>query len=189
VNTAVRRGLPAAGYEVAAGARGWVPTTDSVSLDWPDAEQFVILGTWRHGEVPLALVEDEFIARRYLCSAGPGGAVALRELADQGLLVAPKALLEAAQAADWWAERGDTLYDLVAGCIDPGWDEAHEIWQRRLADEHPLIRLAACWAGPYLSDGRIVPLLEHVAAADASPEVRAAAETSASASRARDSSG
>jgi hypothetical protein len=170
---------------VSAGASGWVPAADTVSLDWPGAADFTIVGNWRHGRARLTLVEDELIARQYLCSTGRGASQVLRELADWGLLLAPKALLEAARAADWWAELGDTLYDLVAGCIDPESSEVYAIWERRLHDEHPLVRSAACWAGPYLQGERIAAALESVAGADESPQVRTSAQESASVIRRR----
>ncbi|MFW6870307.1 HEAT repeat domain-containing protein [Nocardioides sp. CPCC 206347] len=48
-------------------------------------------------------------------------------------------------------------------------------------DEHPLVRLAAAWTGPYLASEDIADALDAVAASDPEPDVRSAAAESAAA--------
>jgi hypothetical protein len=168
-------------------AGGWITTRDvSVPLNWPATEHRTLLATWRVDGVPLALLEDQFIVRTYLCSAGHEGSRLLHRLVEQGVLQPPRTLLDAARhSVPRWAELGDTLYDLVAGCIDPDRRDVFEVWGRRLADHHPLIRLAASWTGPYLATDEVAVALEALAAFEDEPQVRAAAARSASAIRQR----
>jgi hypothetical protein len=162
-------------------ACGWTPVaTDSIVMDWPSADRLTKHLAWRSDKTTLAVVEDSFILRTYLWSAGQDGSEKLHELARDGVLVDPQSLLEAArEGAAWWAELGDTLYDLVGGCIDSDGDEVFGIWRQRLDDQHPLIRLAASWVGPYLVGDRVAAVLEEVAEADEDARVREAAATSA----------
>lgn len=188
MNTGIVRGLPVPGVEIAEAVddRGWIRSDgDSVSLDWPDAEYLTVLGSWHCGGVLVTLVQDELILRSYLCSADAAGAGLFHELADDGILLLPSALLATAQASTWWAEQGDTLYELVAGGFDLDPDDVYEVWSTRLQDEHPLVRSSACWAAPYLDGDRIADRLDVAAATDESPEVREAAAESAAVIRKR----
>lgn len=183
------RGRIAPGPDVddVAKVRGWIrASADRLPIDWPSSDHLSVHAVWRAHQTPVALVEDSFILRAYLWSEGPEGSEELQQLAQEGVLLAPSTLLEAARAsASWWAELGDTLYDLIAGCIDSDNDDVFEIWQQRLVHEHPLIRLAASWTGPYLVGERVAAALEAVAETDKEPQVREAAAVSAFVMRGR----
>jgi hypothetical protein len=152
----------------------------AVLPDWPSGSNLTVLATWRVGIAQLSEVEDQFIARRYVVSAGAAGKDLLYGLIRRGELVSPEVLLQAARAAGGWAAQNDTLYDLVAGCADPAAAEVHEVWSQRLASDHPLTRLVACWVGPYLSGSDVRDAIESVARQDEEQRIRAAARSSAS---------
>lgn len=184
------RGLLASGVDIAdvAHRQGWIPMSEGeLMLDWPSPDKLQVLSMWRADELQLAILQDRFIQRTYLWASSEHALPLLRRLDDRGILLGADLLLEAAQECpSRWAELGDTLYDLIAGCIDPGNPSVIAVWLQRLRSEHPLVRLAATWSGPYLTGADIVEALEATAAADEEPQVRTAAAASAAVMRRRE---
>lgn len=175
------RGLPVAEHDLDHNLvrLGWRPVAvGGIRVDWPPAEHVTAAAAWTSGGTVLVLMDDDFIQRRYLRSDDPDGSSGLHRLVSAGLVRRPSVLFAAARGRAGWAESGDTLYDVVAGCIDSDDPEVVEIWRRRLSDLHPLVRLAASWAGPYLSAGEVVEALARTAEHDEDPQVRAAAAAS-----------
>ena len=102
----------------------------------------------------------------------------MSDLVARGLVVDPAVLVTAARAASTWGALGDTLYDLIAGCVDPGSEDVIGVWLSRAHDEHPLIRLAAAWTAPYLAANHVRAEVEILASRETDADVRTAAQSS-----------
>jgi hypothetical protein len=166
----------------------WVQEARFVTPDWPPVEKLTTHSAWRVGEVPVAEVHDSFISRRYVLLSGDNASIVVGQLIQSGDLISPDVLVEAAQRAEGATELGNTLYDLVAGCVDATRSDVYEVWASRLADGYPLLRLVACWVAPYLSGDDLRKAVESTAAADVDEQIRAAARASAAVMAQRSSS-
>jgi hypothetical protein len=151
-----------------------------LQLDWPSAGHHRVRSVWRTGEGHVSLVEDQLINRDYLLAGDPYGQSALRNLLFHGEVVSPDDLVEAARLSpSYWANLGETLYDLVAGCMDSRRQDVFDIWIGRLCHEHPIIRLAAALAAPYLDGDAVLARLRVTSADDVDARVREAAVVAA----------
>ncbi len=156
----------------------WTPSDAEYTSSWPRPHEIAARTAWRAGDVPVTLVEDERIMRKYLVADGADGVALVADLVARGVVADPAVLIATARTASGWGELGDTLYDVIAGCVDPQSDDVADVWLSRATDEHPLIRLAAAWTGPYLPVDRVRAQVEDLASGDPESDVRAAARES-----------
>lgn len=157
---------------------GWTPTDPHHSVAWPPKREVSVRAAWLAEGVPVAFIEDERIMRAYLVADGADGRLLMSDLVAKGVVVDPATLVATARHASGWGALGDSLYDLIAGCGDIRSDEAVDVWLRRATDDHPLIRLAAAWTGPYLPVDRVRDRIADIASGDDDPQVRSAAQES-----------
>jgi hypothetical protein len=158
---------------------GWTRSEDDDRVFlWPRADEIIVRAAWRAGDVPVALVHDDRIMRDYLVADGAAGVALMSSLVHERVVEDPAELISSARAASGWGALGDTLYDVIAGCVDPYGDDVAEVWLSRAADPHPLIRLAAAWTGPYLPVDPVRSQIENLASGDPEGDVRAAARES-----------
>lgn len=156
----------------------WADADIDYPLLWPPADELAVRAAWAVGSAHVALVEDERIMRTYLAADGTDAVALMSDLVAGGVAADPDALIATARAASGWGALGDTLYDVIAGCVDPGNEDVIGVWLSRVRHEHPLIRLAAAWTAPYLPVDQVRAEVENLASRETDQDIRDAAQSS-----------